>query len=114
VHVNDGAAVVAPASVPDDATHAYVRGAGRASLSCTRPVSAVDAPTVISAGIALMPSTTGQTLTVPLICTLPVRAGSRHWILIMSAVVVRAATSNIAEPEHVVAPSLAVPPSEML
>ena len=82
--------------------------AGRPSESCAVAASALEKPTITSPGLALMPSTTGQTLTVPLICTLPVRGGSRHWILIDSAVVIFGVTANIADPEQVSAPSLAV------
>ena len=61
-----------------------------------------------------MPSTTGHTLTVPLICTLPVRGCSRHWILTESAVVILGVMANIAAPEQAVVRSLAVPLIEML
>ena len=51
---------------------------GFPSESCAAELIALENPTITSPGLAPTASTTGQTLTVPLIWTLPVLAGSRH------------------------------------
>src|SRR4029079_2979036 len=102
VQGSGGFGVVAPASIPDVATHAYVSAAGRASESCAAALSAIEYPTITSPGLAPIPSTTGQTLTVPVIDTLPIRGGSRHWIRSMSAVDMPAVIENIPDPLQVV------------
>src|SRR3982751_1610918 len=103
-----GFAVAAPASMPDVALHAYVTVAGWPSESCAAALSALEKPTITSPGLALIASTTGQTLNVPLIWTLPVRAGSRHCTGIIRTLVILAATPNIPVPLQLVTPSVAV------
>ena len=64
--------------------------------------------TTTSAGLAEMPSTTGQMLSVPLTSTLPVVAASRQSTWTETGVVAWAVTSNGAEPAH-----CAFPPTDV-
>ena len=79
------------------------------SESCAPELSALEKPTITSPGFAPMASTTGQTLTVPVIWTPPVFGGSRHWILIMRTVVNFGVTANVDDPLQVISPSVVVP-----
>ena len=71
-HVNDGFCAVGLLIVPPVACHWYVSALGALSASWAEPASAMLPPTSTSAGLALMPSTTGQTFVTPLTLTEPV------------------------------------------
>src|SRR5262245_37500478 len=94
--VSVAAADVALASIPVVAIHAYVSGPGALSRSCAVPDSVAVPPTTTSPGLTLIASTTGQTLSVPLMIADPVRAASRHSTWTVTDTVMRARTVNVA------------------
>ena len=100
------------AKVPELAVHWKPSADGPASLSCALAVNATEPPTITSAGLADMPSIEGQTLSVPLTMTLPVRGASWQSRWTETGIVWPATTAKLTgPPPQVVAPSVECPVS---
>src|SRR5262245_15394158 len=103
------------ATTPELAIHWKLSADGPASLSCAVPIRATELPTNASAGLADTPSIVGQTLSVPLTVTLPVRGASWHSRWTETGTFWPATTVKLTgPPPQVVAPSVEVPESDTL
>src|SRR5947208_3400326 len=78
LQTNVGVAEVGLLKDPEPAVQEYASGEGPLSESCAAIASATGKPTAMSAGLAEMPSMTGQMLSLPVTPTLPVFGDSWH------------------------------------